>query len=211
MLHPRLPPLLRPLPHLNEIALTSVEEGEEERKTREAIGVTDVHAVSKRDVLVGNAPISATPESDGRAGGQQKPDNDLASVAELNTSGQATSSAIRGLSKFSTPIDNPQQRSQFWTEGSSRINFEQMTHNSVKEVDMSTEDGPAPPASRMSPLDAIPHRETEKPASGAKTSPAVKFVEKQQAQDSMMVDEEDDDGDIVVPPLSMASDSESDE
>jgi len=76
---------------------------------------------------------------------------------------------------------------------------------------MSTEDGPAPPASRMSPLDAIPHRETEKPASGAKTSPAVKFVEKQQAQDSMMVDEEDDDGDIVVPPLSMASDSESDE
>jgi len=39
MLHPRLPPLLRSLPPLDTIALSSVEEGTDERETRQSLGL----------------------------------------------------------------------------------------------------------------------------------------------------------------------------
>lgn len=39
MLHPRLPPLLRALPSLDTIALSSIDEGKDERETRESIGL----------------------------------------------------------------------------------------------------------------------------------------------------------------------------
>lgn len=97
LLHPRLPPLLRPLPHVKGLALYRVEEGEEESDLRKYIGLGS--PAPSPDEAMANVP--PTPTSPPRAAsatlgtGEHRADRPLAPptihvVSELPSSSVAT-------------------------------------------------------------------------------------------------------------------------
>jgi len=216
MLHPRLPPLLRHLPHLNEIALTSEEEGSEERKTREAIGLTDLHSTSTRDTPGANATPNTPSGSETHVDGQKRSDKDVAPVSEPSKINHVPSSATVGPSTSSLPVVGSHEQAQALGEGLSRAGFDQRTNASSNDVDVRMGDGTVPLSTQAIPQDMIPERVVTNSTltdtlTRDTTRSAVKFDDKPGAQESMIVDDDDDDDDdIVIPPLSMASDSESD-
>ncbi|KLO19861.1 hypothetical protein SCHPADRAFT_934991 [Schizopora paradoxa] len=204
MLHPRLPPLLRPLPRLNEIALTSKEEGEEEKKTREAIGLTDVHASSTREMLVTNSSANTELEIDSQATAAGRA-VDKPSHATVMDQAPPSDSGIH--LPFTAPTQRPQEQPKIQVE---EPNIEGIKAHSM-EVEMRAGDLKGPLESQTHQMPHSDAKDPSKLGTLAEEISTVKTFKTPPAHDSMVVDDDDDDGDIVIPPLSMASDSDSDE
>ena len=60
MLHPRVPPLVRALPHVESLSLFRAEEGSEEKETRRGAGLVTLEEI--RETETAQTPVSITPE-----------------------------------------------------------------------------------------------------------------------------------------------------
>lgn len=184
MLHPRLPPLPRCLPSLDIIALSAAEESKDERETRENLALQ-----------VGTDGLSRNIEPQ------------VASIIEhvaQSTTSTTTNYASLSVVSNNALIGNVLLGNHSSASGASTP----ATPGAILRGASDTEAESAPPRDIVST--AAGHGE-QTSRSEALTKEALSTVSTFELPNVAMVVDEDDDGDIVVPPLNMDSDSDSDE
>ena len=185
MLHPRMPPMLRTLPQLDDVALSSAGESKEEGITRRALDLTDAEEQTKI----------------------REEGNKMGTVPPHNHTAPSPVKEAVNVGASETPLSIPKNLPKDPTENGVLIaESSDISLQPIYPLKTISEDHTILPIRQQSNTTAI-----VTPASAAGRLAGSAGTEQLSVlrEDAMVVDDDDDD-DIVMPTINMHSDSDSD-